>query len=318
VSAVRDVLQADEAVPFRYGVFGLTLVSDFELSGLPFAGEGPAAPSHTVTIARGIVRDPAIVAREPMAFVDRGGEQLLAWTMVGAFRIASHDRIEVEPNDGVSDSLVALPLLGAVLATLLHRRGLVLFHASAVSVNGLAVALLGDKGAGKSTAAAALVAAGHQLISDDIVGLDYHDPDHPLVLPAWGQVKLWDDSGAQLGETGIVEIGRLHRWVDKSHYSLAAGQFASKPVPLARLFVLGRSETPKVRPLPAPDALRQLLRHSYMARFGGKGLGDGFATHFARSARMVKDRMVRGLDAPAGLDRLHEVAGLVEADLGDA
>lgn len=309
-AAVLQVAAA-EARRFRYRSYGLVIDSDFELGGLPVA-DGPGKPSQVLTIVRARIDDPVRAGREPMVFVNRGREQLLAWAMVGAFRITSDDLIEVDPNDGVADSLVALPLLGAVLATLLHRRGLMVFHASAVAVNGVAVALLGNKGAGKSTTAGALVAGGHSLIADDIVALDYSAG--PSVLPAFGQLKLWDDSGSRLREAGITRIGRLHDKVDKAHYALT-DRVSSEPVPLARLYVLGRSPTPGVRGLPPSDALSLLLRHSYMARFGDAGFGGAMASCFQRAGGFVKEGSVRLLEVPDSLDAIDQIPALVEADL---
>lgn len=52
--------------------------------------------------------------------------------------------------------------LGAAMRVVLRQRGLPVFHASAVEIDGNAVAFLGGKGWGKSTMAAALHARGHQ------------------------------------------------------------------------------------------------------------------------------------------------------------
>ncbi len=298
---------------FRYRSYGLVIDSDFELDGLP-AADGPADPSQVLTIVRTRIDDPALADRQPMLFINRGDEQLLAWSAVGAFRIASTDRIEVSPVDGAADSLVALPLLGAVLATLLHRRGLLAFHASAVAVNGSAVALLGDKGAGKSTSAGALIAGGHSLIADDIVALDFAEPGGPWVLPAFGRLKLWADSGARLGAAGITRLGPLHELVDKAHYALA-DRVSSGPVRLERLYILRRSEAPGVRPLALQEALSLLMRYAYMARFGSAGFGSAIASYFQRCGRLANEGRVRLLEVPNSLNAIDRIPALVETDL---
>ncbi|NBC85561.1 MAG: hypothetical protein GVY25_05150, partial [Bacteroidetes bacterium] len=48
----------------------------------------------------------------------------------------------------VAEGTLRAPLLGVVLGTLLHQRGLHTLHASAVVVDGGAVAFVGEKGAG--------------------------------------------------------------------------------------------------------------------------------------------------------------------------
>jgi len=62
-------------------------------------------------------------------------------------------------------------LLGPVLGLALRLRGVTCLHASAVALNGEAVAFVGMEGAGKSTTAAAFAREGHGVLSDDVVAL---------------------------------------------------------------------------------------------------------------------------------------------------
>lgn len=300
------------AVPatFRYRLYGLAIESDIDLGWIPTGGPAGCDP---IRIVRTGISLPRIDRGEPLTFIDAGSEQLFVWSMVGAFRIVSDTCVEVDPNPGVADSLVALPLLGTVFAALLQRCGLTVFHASAVAVDGRAVVLLGHKGAGKSTTAGALVAAGHALIADDVVAVDLADPTEPFVLPAAAQLRLWDDSRASLGAAGITDLGRLHGAIDKSLYALRSG--ATEPVPLARFYLVGRSLAPTIRPMPPAEAISALLNQSYMARFGERGFGATMPTHFARLARLTGAAPTKILAVPASLDRLDEIAPLIQADL---
>src|SRR6185369_2620773 len=107
--------------------------------------------------------------------------------------------------------------------------------------------------------------------------------------------------------------GRLHDAVDKSLYGLPVA--APDPLPLARLYVLGRAATPAVHPMPPPDAIATLLNQSYMARFGERGFGVTMPTHFARLAQLAAAGTTKILTVPEGLDRLDEIAPLIHADL---
>lgn len=294
----------------RYRLYSLDIESDFDLGQLP---PGTGAQPDPVRIVRTRIPLPSIDRGAPLAFFTSGCEQLFVWSMVGAFRIASDACIEVDPNDGVPDSLVALPLLGTVFAALLQRRGLTVFHASAIAVDGGAVVLLGHKGAGKSTTAGALAAAGHTLIADDVVALDLRDTCEPCVLPAAPQLRLWDNSSACLAPAGIADLGRLHGAVEKSLYALPVA--VVDPVPLARLYMLGRSTTPAVHPMLPAEAVATLLNQSYMARFGARGFCATMPTHFARLARLAAAGRAKILAVPAGLDRLDEIAPLIRSDL---
>ena len=75
-----------------------------------------------------------------------------------------------------------------------------MLHASAVNVNGCGVVFLGDKLAGKSTTAAAFVAAGHGLLTDDILAIDFDAPGGPMIRPGFSQLKL--DEQASVGVLG--------------------------------------------------------------------------------------------------------------------
>ena len=63
-------------------------------------------------------------------------------------------------------------LLGPVIAYWLERAALPVLHASAVAVGGEAAAFLAGSTGGKSSLAAALVAAGCPLLSDDLVAIE--------------------------------------------------------------------------------------------------------------------------------------------------
>src|SRR5690606_16473868 len=85
---------------------------------------------------------------------------------------------------------IGLPLFGPVMACLLHRQGLLVLHGSAVVIDGEAHAFLGDKGSGKSTTAAALIAAGLPLVADDVVALDRLEDGRLAVRAAFPAMKL--------------------------------------------------------------------------------------------------------------------------------
>ncbi len=63
--------------------------------------------------------------------------------------------------------MIPVLLAGNLLAIVLGLRGAAVLHASAVELNGAAIAFVGPTGAGKSTAAALLCAAGGAIVGDD-------------------------------------------------------------------------------------------------------------------------------------------------------
>ncbi|MGB3637574.1 MAG: serine kinase, partial [Rivularia sp. (in: cyanobacteria)] len=94
------------------------------------------------------------------------------WENIGTILIREGKEIIIDSVLEAEESRIRLFILGAAIGVILHQRGFLVLHASAVVMNGNAVAFVGDKGRGKSTMAAALNARGHNLIGDDVIALD--------------------------------------------------------------------------------------------------------------------------------------------------
>jgi hypothetical protein len=294
---------------FRYELFGLTVVSDIEMPQMRVA----RADKTDLTIRRTRIVHPLRDATGAVSDL-AADRQYLGWDTVGGFQVVSEALIEVDPNPGVSDFLVALPLLGSVMATLLQRRGLFVLHASAAAINGQGIGLLGDKGAGKSTTAGAIVAAGHALLSDDVVALDFSD--RAMIVPAYSQLKLWESAVSGINLAALERQAQLHPSIEKSQFSLTEG-FCDHPVPLANLYVLTRGEAAAILPLDPQAALQALMRYSYMGRFGEAGFGGSIGAFFRRSAELANAGRVRILQVPHGVANIPDAITAIEADLGN-
>ena len=61
------------------------------------------------------------------------------------------------------------------MGILLHQRGRMVLHASAVNINDGAVAFMGHNGAGKSTTTFSFMASGYPLVADDILSLEFRE-----------------------------------------------------------------------------------------------------------------------------------------------
>ncbi|MDN5939474.1 MAG: hypothetical protein L0H83_12550, partial [Salinisphaera sp.] len=83
------------------------------------------------------------------------------------FHCQAAGRISVRPDPRVPEENSAILLAGSVPACLLALAGETVLHASAVTVNGRAIAFAGHSGSGKSTVAAMACAQGAGLLTDD-------------------------------------------------------------------------------------------------------------------------------------------------------
>jgi hypothetical protein len=206
-------------------------------------------------------------------------------------------------------------LLGPVLAFWLEQRGIVALHASAVALDGAAVAFLAPSGAGKSSLAAALVAAGGVLLTDDLLALD-HRGGRPHARAGYPQLRLAPSAAARwAGSRAAPPV----RDGDKCRVPVGDGgwgAFCGAPVPLVRLVLPSRGGATapvELAPLGRREALIELVRHSYVPRLTeAAGLQPA---RLARLARLVARVPARRLVYPTGHDRLPEVVAALARDL---
>jgi hypothetical protein len=235
---------------------------------------------------------------------------------VGAFLVRSGWEIIVDPVPDTDPRAVRLSILGPALALVLLQRGRLVLHASAVAVAGSVIAFLGGQGGGKSTTAAALNRRGHDLVTDDVLVIHMHQGS-PLAVPSFPQFKLWPASVVALGDVPEA-YPLLHPHFDKRARRVTQG-FAPMSLPLAHLYVLDEGPTLQIAPLQPQEALRELLRHWYGARFGRQLLqARGVASHFLQCACLINHVRICRLQRPARLSALSELARFVEADLAHA
>jgi hypothetical protein len=286
-------------------------------SDLPLPELDPdAAHAPDLTIRLAATGRP-MPAPDPATVSEFGPEgQYLAWPGVGAFLIQGTNTILVEPAPGVSMPLLNLPLLGPVLALLLHLRGMLVLHASAIDLGGRAVAFAGHKGAGKSTTAAAFVAQGHRLLADDALAIDLSDPRRPSILPAFPQLKLVQDAADSVTLQGAVTMPRPVPEFPKQQRRLT-GSFSHAPVAPGCIYLLVRGPSPAINTLPPPQALGVLLACSFAALFQlRQGRFDGAVAgrHLAQCAALAGVVRVARLELPSDLAGLPEIVRLVRDD----
>jgi len=97
------------------------------------------------------------------------------------------------PRSGVSDDMIRHLLLDQVIPRVASHYGETVLHASAIMVDGHAIAFIGDTGWGKSTLAASFHVNGYSLLTDDCLLLR-QDHDTILAIPAYASARLWEDS----------------------------------------------------------------------------------------------------------------------------
>lgn len=290
--------------------FGLVFDSDLALPELE-----PALPAATADVRirlRPIAEVPA--NKDKSCYRYGTHDQYLYWPTVGAFLIRSASEIDIDPAPEASEGLLRLPLLGPVMALLLHMRERLVLHASAVSIGGRVVAFVGDKGAGKSTTTAAAIERGHQLFTDDLLALSFPG-GRPQATPGFPSVKLVSDCADRFALKGADRLAAPVADFPKQVRRLM-GAFASAPREIDAIYVLDRQERCEVAAFNANDAMKMVMRFAYVPLFERKPwAAEEAKRHFSQCARLASSVHVARLITPNSLDRLDEVIQCVEDDL---
>jgi hypothetical protein len=280
-------------------------------SELPLAGLAPRETEREPDVfvrLRAIERRPAAGEPRTGCFHATAYEAYLFWEEDGVYLVRGGREIVVDPAPGANERLLSLVILGMAMGILLHQRGGLTLHGSAVAVDGAALAFLGAKGAGKSAIAAALEARGHQLVADDVVVLDVQAAGDPLVLPGVPQLKLWPDVAAFLGHEPDM-MPRIHPQLQK-RACLAGQELPQVPLRLQAIYILADGPHAQIEMLQGQESFLEMIRHSYALRFlGTAGLT---AAQFQQCARLAGSTPVRRLSRPPSLAALPDVARLVE------
>lgn len=225
----------------RYRVFGAVLESDLSFPELvrvdepvecrwSFRISGSSPPSSGVTPQgkRQLGAESYALSQTPLGF-------RLEYSHAGVFDLLSEGtEIVWYERDGAIEELVRNIVLGPVLAIALELSGCLCLHGSAVAIDGRGVIFLGPKYHGKSTLAAALTAAGAQLIGDDLIAIRPGPP--AMVCPGVPSVRLWDDTFGALGVDTICSS--VVRGVKTTASGFAERAFTSGELPIDAIYIL--------------------------------------------------------------------------------
>jgi hypothetical protein len=295
---------------FSYVAYGLGIQSALHL---PELVPGMTAADVVVRMGR-VDRVPSVEDGTGAGFWATTEEACHFQEDVGAFLVRGGREIIIDAAPGVEERVLRMSLLGPALGLLLHQKGRVVLHASAVEVADSAVAFMGARGWGKSALAAALYARGYRIVADDVTAIEV-SAGCPTVFPGFPQLKLWPEVVASLGEDPEA-LPRLHPLFEKRARYVSSG-FSHRALPLRCIYVLAEGPAMEIEPIPPQERVIQLLRHWYGARFGdGLLQAEGAApSHFLQCARFASTVTIRRLKRPRSLPPLLDLARMVENDL---
>ena len=192
---------------------------------------------------------------------------LLRFPFLADFIIdAEGSRIGAWAAPDIDDETLRHLLLDQVLPRVLGYKGRLVLHASAVLVNGKAMAFAGNTGAGKSTLAANFQTAGYQVLTDD--GLIVTAGEScSFALPVYPGLRLWPQSVAALFEEPVPDA-KVSCYSEKQRIKLPR-QVGPSSAKLSALYILSSVNSDDAaggigfKRLSPRDACIELIRYSF-------------------------------------------------------
>lgn len=293
----------------KHVIYGLGVHSE-----IPLWGEGVPDCPGDVFISWDASRNACDACAERNGS-DDGDLIRLAWPAICELSIRSGREIAVRSGTDSEATHLCHLVTGIGLGLALYQRGVFTLHAGAVSIGGLAVAIAGSKGAGKSTLVAALNARGHPLLSDDVVALDLPDDELPRVRVGAPNMNLWPDSAIATGHDPAT-LSQIWSLSPKLAGCVAIGQ-RHVPVPLGAIVVLsGNGSSSQLQRLTPLEAFPQLVGHSHAFRWIEKP--SHLPRHLAQCRTVLAQVPVFRLERGESLESLSTFAQQVEEGVARA
>ena len=266
-----------------------------------FVRYGPVPPAPPSALAAGPLRqvtpeDARFGLPDVARLLVRGGNDIL-----------------IDRREETDDERVRLLLLGTGTALLLHQRGLLPLHASAILTPAGAVLFMGHSGAGKSTLLNEFLRRGYPMLAEDLAAVRWDAAGVAWVEPGVQVTKLWADSAAALGQP-TAGLARVRPELEKFVVPVGGAALVDTAAPLAALYVLSAHNELTILLEERRDAgkLNALIDHTrqklVVKRMGLHG------AHFQRAAAVANQARIVYVQRPEGVFRLAELADAVAAD----
>jgi hypothetical protein len=250
-------------VNYSYQVFGLRIESFIELEELQPASE-TSASFPCIQIVEECIEDqdafPTPSDESPVVFHATPKAFFFHIQGVGRY-LSTPNKIAVQLDPHFDAGLFKTFLYGSVLSSSLYFNSLLPLHASAIEIDGNAIAFCGDSGAGKSTTAAIFEDAGYSMITDDVLSLKATDSGCFHCFPGPAVSKLNHDS-MELTQRPIEDTEIL---IDKYHLYTRAWTTKDQ-LPLKAVFAIvsdNDASELEIQPLRGIEKIQTILRYLY-------------------------------------------------------
>ena len=291
-----------------YKAFGLRIISDFVLPELSSINI-PFDCSDIVIENRDLSIEWSNSAEQGKMFYIRENFVLFKINDTAIFSIQNGNNIAVSSVPGSDENKIRLYILGTCMGALLMQRKILPLHGSAIEINGKVYAIVGERGAGKSTLASALISKGFKFLSDDVISVSLNLNGNPIVTPSYPQQKLWEESLTVLGKEATQFNPLFER---ETKYAVPVTEhFLATPLELAGVFELTKSDSGNVM-ISIVEGLERfplLYTHTFRNFLIPKlGLREW---HFNYTSRLVNKIKIYKLQRPESMFTAHKLADVI-------
>ncbi len=232
---------------------------------------------------------------------------------VALFTIIKGREIIISPLSAVDPRIIVNTLLGSPFGILLLQRDHLVFHASAVEINGRSICFLGSSGSGKSTTACSCISLGHQLISDDVVAFNTASKSQPIPLPGYPWMKIGEKACSDL-KLNACMLSELQQFSPKKKYSMGEGMFAGDPEKLQCIYIPSWGDTLSIEPVKSQLAVIHLISHAY-GFVPRVNYPEEEKQRFLRLTKFAKDTPCFLLQRPRNVNTITQISGVLEKHL---
>lgn len=292
---------------YKYFGFGLNIASEIEMPELLPSNFS----THDLVIKMGEV--PQSVSGEQVfskRFFSLGEhEYILNVKDICRYYAKDGNTITVQPEPQSEEDWKSIRvfLLGSVMAVILHQRGLLPMHASAIVKDGGLVLFMGNSGAGKSTLLANLLKNGFKVFTDDICILKQSEKGEITGAGSYPIIKLWGDAIKQLDEERFDTSYKLRPHLPKFG-QFFHDEFEKGRLPVSKLFVLEPSnlvDKLTCTQLKGIEAFKALEKQAYRHRLlTGKTMRP---MHFKMISTLLQNAPIYQITRPAQSQTIEEV-----------
>ncbi len=286
-----------------YQLYGLIFQSTFCISDLPEIPPTDQNPDATIQLVTdGCIHDfiPPAVAQQPIALQVDPTDALVYLQDIGVFIVQGGCKIVLVATQDAEQAPICQALLGVVLAVLLYQRGLYILHASAAAISNIAIAFLGDSGAGKSSALAASVDQGFIGITDDLTAI-HINTDNASLYSGVPKMKLSSAAVAHL------QLAPSTPAAEESAFAFPTAS-PSKAYDLRNLYILEYGPVWAIEPVSQQQAIIELLRFSGLKSV----LPVRDRHHFKQAAQLANRVNLYRLRRPRDLNQLSQLSELLK------